>query len=176
MVRDAYDQAPFVSGQPPKWIEVHYSSRCHLTEKDPTLPLQVSLVHQCPRHRLKYIGPKCPRHLQLRFSFHRHFRMQYRVNDLQTFSGLSVCLAGLVYHAAVFAKAAQRRDVTTLLKARCIIYLVTSTPAVALLALLTNDDAEMSNYILLNILRLGNALCTSAASVSTAPCLNCVWC
>ena len=164
------------SGQPPKWIEVHYSSRCHLTEKDPTLPLQVSLVHQCPRHRLKYIGPKYPKHLLFGFSFHRHFTMQYIVNDLQTISGLFVCLVGLLYHAAAFAKATQRKDVTTLLKARCIIYLVTSTPAVALLVLFTKDDAELSKCILLNILQVGNALCTSAAPVSTCLCLNCVLC
>ncbi|KAK8142363.1 hypothetical protein G3M48_008887 [Beauveria asiatica] len=90
--------------------------------------------------------------------------MQYRVNNLQKGSDISVCLVGLVCHAAAFAKAAQRGDVTTLLKARCIIYLVTSTPAVALLVLFTKDDAELSNYILLNILQVGNGLCTSAAS------------
>lgn len=126
--------------------------------------------------RVKYIGPKCPKHLLFGFSFHRRFAMQYIVNDLQKVSGLFVCLVGLLYHAAAFAKATQRKDVTTLLKARCIIYLVTSTPAVALLVLFTKDDAELSKYILLNILQVGNALCTSAAPVSTCPCLNCVLC
>ncbi|OAA56929.1 hypothetical protein LEL_10948 [Akanthomyces lecanii RCEF 1005] len=90
--------------------------------------------------------------------------MQCIVDKLQTISGLAVCLAGLVYHGAVFAKAAQRGDVTTLHRARCIVYLVTSTPAVALLVLIIIDDTELSTYIVLNILRIGNALCTSAAS------------
>lgn len=39
-----------------------------------------------------------------------------------------------------------------MLKARCIVYLVMSTPAVALLVLFVKDDTELSKYILLNTL------------------------
>lgn len=95
--------------------------------------------------------------------------MQYTVDRFECISGLAVCLFELVYHAAAFAQAARSKRVTTLLQARCIICLVTSTPAVALVALLTIDDMELSRYILLNILRVGNALCISAASVCTTP-------
>ncbi len=96
--------------------------------------------------------------------------MEARVSALECISALAVSGIGMVYLFICCAKAFVAKELTSLLIARCALYLATSLPCgIALAAFYDDPDATLLKYGLLNTLRLGNGLCIGIEPVSNIP-------